>query len=115
VKDENYMISPRVARGVVLDDDEDENMDDANGIKDDLRRQVEQEEEKGAKGNASPQQRGMIQFHLKPTIRRLHKTLSYNAKCYRGKGTTKEVKRLWKTDPRPQQKGAMNYRFHTHF
>jgi hypothetical protein len=115
VEDENYMISPRVARGAVLDDDEDENMDDADEIEveDELRRQVEEEE--GAKGNANPQQRGRIPFHPKPTIRRLHKPLSYNVKCYRGKGTTKEVKRLQKIDPRPHQKGVMDYRFHTHF
>jgi hypothetical protein len=115
VKDQNYRISPRVARGVVLDDDEDENKDDVNGIEDDVRGRVEQEDEKGAEGNASPQQRGRILFHFKPSIRRPHKTLSYNTKCYRGKGTTKEVKRLQKIDPRPQQKGAINYRFHTHF
>jgi hypothetical protein len=41
--------------------------------------------------------------------------LSYNAICYRGKGTTREVKRLRKIDPRSQQKGASNYRFHTQF
>jgi hypothetical protein len=115
VEDESYMISPRAARESVLDDDEDENMDDANEIEDELRRQVEEEEEEGAEGIANPQQRGRIPFHPKPTIRRPHKTLSYNAICYKGKGTTKEVKRLEKIDPRSQQKGASDYKFHTQF
>jgi hypothetical protein len=112
VEDVSYMISPRAARESVLDDDEDENMDDANEIKDDLRREVEEEEEEGAKGIANLQQRGRIPFHPKPTIRRPHKPLSYNVICYRGKGTMKEVKRLQKIDPR-SQKGASDYRFHT--
>jgi hypothetical protein len=109
VEDESYMISPRAARESVLN--EDENMDDANEIEDELRRQVKEEEEEGAEGIANPQQRGRIPFHPKPTIRRSHKPLSYNAICYRGKGTTEEVKRLQKIDPRSQQKGASDYRF----
>jgi hypothetical protein len=113
VEDESYMISPRAARESVLDDDEDENMDDANEIEDELRRQVDEEEEEGAKRIANPQQRGRISFHPKPTIRRPHKPLSNNAICYRGKGTIKEVKRLQKIDPRLQQKGSSDYRFHT--
>ena len=43
VEDESYMISPRAARESILN--EDENMDDANEIEDELRRQVEEEEE----------------------------------------------------------------------
>jgi hypothetical protein len=48
LEDENYRISPRAARESILDDDEDENMDDAHKIEDELRRQVEEEEEEGA-------------------------------------------------------------------
>jgi hypothetical protein len=94
VEDESYMISPSATRESVLNDDEDENMDDSNEIEDELRRQVDEEEEEGAEEIANTQQRGRIPFHPKPTIRRPHKPLSYNAICYRGKGTTKEVKRL---------------------
>jgi hypothetical protein len=115
VEDENYRISPRATRRAVLDDDEDENMDDVDEVEDELRRQIEEEEEKGAEGNANPQQRGRIPFYPKTTIRKLHKPLRYNAISYRGKGSTKEVKRLQKIDPRPQQKGATDYQFHTHF
>jgi hypothetical protein len=115
VEDESYMISPRAAMESVLDDDEDENMDDANEIKDELRRQVDEEEEEGAEEIANPQQRGRIPFHPKPTIRRPHKPLSYNDICYRGKGTTEEVNRLRKIGPRLQQKGASDYKFHTQF
>jgi hypothetical protein len=115
VKGENYRISPRAARESILDDDEDKNMDDANKIEDELRRHVDEEEEEGAEGIANPQQRGRIPFLPKPTIRRPHKPLSYSAICYRGKGTTKEVKKLQKIDPRSQQNGASDYRFHTQF
>jgi hypothetical protein len=83
VEDENYQISPRIARGAALDDDKDEDMAD---VENEPRRQVEEEEEDGS------QQRGMIPFHPKQTIRRPHKPLSYNAKSYGGKGTTKDVK-----------------------
>jgi hypothetical protein len=113
VEDENYRISPRTTRGVVFDDEED--MDDADDVEDEPRGQVEEEEEEGAEGIANPQQRGRIPFHPKPTIRRPHKPLNYHVVSYRGKGTTKVAKRLQKIDPRPQQKGATDYRFHTHF
>jgi hypothetical protein len=109
VEDENYRISPKVARGAVVDDDEDEEMDDVPI------RQVEDEKEKGAEGVGNPQQRGRVPFPRKQTIRKPHKPLSYNAMCYRGKGTTKEVKRLHKIDPRPPLKRASDYMFHTHF
>jgi hypothetical protein len=102
MEDESYMISPRATMESILDDDEDEDIDDANEIEDELRRQVEEEEEEYAEGIANPQQRGRIFFHPKPTIRRPHKPLSYNAICYRGKETTKKVKRLQKIDPRSQ-------------
>jgi hypothetical protein len=41
--------------------------------------------------------------------------LSYHVTSYREKGTTKQVKRLQKIDPRSQQRNASNYRFHTQF
>jgi hypothetical protein len=98
------------------DDDEEEEMEDAE---DEPIRQVEIEEEdeedEGNEGIGNPQQRGSAPFPCKPTIRRPHKPLSYNAISYRGKGSTKEVKRLHKIGPRPQLKGASYYRFHTHF
>jgi hypothetical protein len=111
VKDENYQISPRAARGATFDDDEDED------IEDEPMRQVDHgdEEEEGIEGIANPQQRGRVAFPRKPTIRKPHKPLSYNVICYQGKGTTKDVKRLRKIDTRPQLKGALDYRFHTHF
>jgi hypothetical protein len=111
VEDENYRISPRAARGAAFDDDEDEDIEDKP------MRQVEHgdEEGEGIKRIANLQQRGRVPFSCKPTIRKPHKPLRYNAICYRGKGTTKEVKRLQKIDPRPQLKGASDYRFHTHF
>jgi hypothetical protein len=115
VEDETYQISPRAARGVAFDDDEIMEEDDDDEEEEDPIRQVEEEEEEGAEGIKNPQQRGRIPFPPKPTIRKHHKPLSYNVVCYRGKGTTKEVKRLHNIDPRPQLKGASDYRFHTHF
>jgi hypothetical protein len=110
--DEKCRISPRAAREAVLNDDEDENMED---VEDEPIRQDEEEEQEGAEGFANPQQRGRIPFPRKQSIRRPHKPLNYSVVSYQGKGTTKEVKILWKIDPRSQQKGALDYRFHTHF
>jgi hypothetical protein len=75
----------------------------------------EEVEKERAEEIANPQQRGRVPFPVKPTIRKPHKPLCFNAICYRGKGTTKEVKRLQKVDPRPQLKGASDYKFHAHF
>jgi hypothetical protein len=49
----------------------------------------------------------LFKWHTSPT--------SYNVVSYRGKGTTKEVKRLRKIDTRPQQMGAIDYQFDTPF
>jgi hypothetical protein len=56
MEDENYQVSPRAARGVAFDDDEDED------IVDEPMRQVEHgdEEEEGIEGTANPQQRGRV-------------------------------------------------------
>jgi hypothetical protein len=90
VEDETYQIFPRAARRAIFEYD-DENMDGIEEREDELRRQVEEEEEDVAEGNANPQQRERIPFHFKPTIRRPHKPLSHNVICYRGKETTNEV------------------------
>jgi hypothetical protein len=113
VEDENYQISPRIARGVVLDEEDDEYMDDAAEIEDEFRRQVEEEEmeERWIRS----QRNAKIPFRPKPTLRRAHKPLSYNVINYKGKGTTKEVKMPRKIHPRSHHKGAPDYRFHTRF
>jgi hypothetical protein len=41
--------------------------------------------------------------------------MGYHGISYKGKGTTKQVKRLQKIDPRSQQRNASDYRFHTQF
>jgi hypothetical protein len=51
VEDENYRISPRIAKGAALDDDVDEEMDD---VEDEPIRQAGEEEEEGAEGIANP-------------------------------------------------------------
>jgi hypothetical protein len=66
-------------------------------------------------GTLNPRSRGRVPFNPSPTIRRPHKPLSYHVTSYRGKGTTKQVKRLWKIDPRSQQRNVSNYMFHTQF
>jgi hypothetical protein len=66
-------------------------------------------------GTLNPRSRGRVPFNPSPTIRRPHKPLSYHVTNYRGKGTTKQVKRLRKIDPRSQQRNASDYRFHAQF
>jgi hypothetical protein len=63
----------------------------------------------------NPRSRGRVPFNPSPTIRRPHKPLSYHVTSYRGKRTTKQVKRLRKIDPRSQQRNASDYKFHTQF
>jgi hypothetical protein len=88
--------------------------DDVEIIESELRRQVEEEEqEEIIEGTLNPRSRERVPFNPSPTIRRSHKPLSYHVASYRGKGTTKQVKRLRKIDPRSQQKNASNYMFHT--
>jgi hypothetical protein len=90
--------------------------DDVENIESELRRQVEEEEqEEMVEGTLNPRSRGRVPFNHSPTIRRPHKPLSYHATSYRGKETTKQVKRLWMIDPRSQQRNASDYRFHTQF
>jgi hypothetical protein len=66
-------------------------------------------------GTLNPRSRGRVPFNTSPTIRRPHKPLNYHVTSYKGKGTTKQVKRLQKIDPRSQQMNASNYSFHTQF
>jgi hypothetical protein len=90
--------------------------DDVESIESELRRQVEKEEqEEMVEGTLNPRSRGRVPFNHSPTIRRLYKPLSYHVTSYKVNGTTKQVKRLRKIDPRSQQINASNYRFHTQF
>jgi hypothetical protein len=88
--------------------------DNVESIKSELRRQVvEEEHEEIVEGTLNPRSQGRVPFNPSPTIRSLHKTLSYHVTSYKGKGTMKQVKRLQKIDPRSQQRNASDYRFHT--
>jgi hypothetical protein len=88
--------------------------DNVDSIESELRRQFQEEEqEEMVEGTLNPRSRGRVTFNPSPTIRRPHKPLSYHVTSYRGKGTTKQVKRLRKIDPRSQQRNACDYRFHT--
>jgi hypothetical protein len=88
--------------------------DDVESIESELRRQVEEEEqEEMVEGTLNPRSRGRVPFNPSPTIRRPHKPLSYHVTSYRGKGTTKQVKRLRKIDSRSQHMNVSDYRFHT--
>jgi hypothetical protein len=66
-------------------------------------------------GSLNPRSQRKAPFNPSPTIRRTHKPLSYNVTSYRGKATTKQVKKLQKIDPRSQQMNASDYMFHTQF
>jgi hypothetical protein len=107
--DETYKMSP-------VPPSKNSSEDDVESIESELRRQVEEEEqEEMVEGTLNPKFRGRVPFNPSPTIRRLHKPLRYHVTSYRGKGTTKQVKRLRKIDPRSQQRNASDYRFHTQF
>jgi hypothetical protein len=107
--DETYKMS-------LVPPSENSSKDDVECIESELRRQVEEEEqEEMVEGTLNPRSRGRVTFNPSPTIRRPHKPLSYHVTSYKGKGTMKQVKRLWKIDPRSQQRNASDYKFHTQF
>jgi hypothetical protein len=68
---------------------EDEIESDDSGV----RHEVEEEEEGLVEGTLNPQSRRRAPFHPSPTIRNLHKPLSYHVMSYKEKGTTKKVKK----------------------
>jgi hypothetical protein len=105
--DETYKMSP-------VPPSKNSSEDDVESIESELRRQVEEEEqEEMVEGTLNLRSRGRVPFNPSPIIRRPHKPLSYHVTSYKGKETTKQVKRLQKIDPRSQQRNASNYRFHT--
>jgi hypothetical protein len=107
--DETYKMS-------LVPPSENSSEDDVESIESELRRQVEEEEqEEMVEGTLNPRSRGRVPFNPSPTIRRPHKPLSYHVTNYKGKGTTKQVKRLQKIDPGSQQRNASDYKFHTQF
>jgi hypothetical protein len=88
VDDETYKMPP-------VPPSKNSSEDDVESIESELRRQVEEEEqEEMVEGTLNPRSRGRAPFNPSPTIRRPHKPLSYHVTSYRGKGTTKQVKRL---------------------
>jgi hypothetical protein len=54
----------------------------------------EEEQEEMVEGPLNPRSQRKDFFNPSPTIRRPQKPLSYNVTSYRGKGTTKQVKKL---------------------
>jgi hypothetical protein len=106
--DETYKMSP-------VPPSENSSEDDVESIESELRRQVEEEEQEEMVEGTNPRSGGRVPFNRSPIIRRPHKPLSYHVTSYRGKGTTKQVKRLQKIDSRSQQMNASDYRFHTQF
>jgi hypothetical protein len=107
--DKPYKMSP-------VPPSENSSEDDVESIESELRRHVEEEEqEEMVEGTLNPRSRGRVPFNPSPTIRRPHKPLSFHVTRYKGKGTTKQVKRLQKIDPRSQQRNASDYRFHIQF
>jgi hypothetical protein len=92
------------------------NEDDDESNDSGVRQEVENDEEEGmVEGTLNPRSHRRDPFHPRPTIRVPHKSLHYHVTSYKGKGETKQVKKLRKVDPRSQQRHASDYRFHTHF
>jgi hypothetical protein len=69
-----------------------------------VRHEVEEEEAGMVEGTLNPRSRRRAPFHPSPTIFSPHKPLRYHVTSYKGKGATKQVKKLRKVDPRSQQR-----------
>jgi hypothetical protein len=80
-----------------------------------VRHEIEEEEERMVEGTLNPRSRRRAPFNPSPTICSPPKPLSNHVTSYKGKGATKQVKKLWKVNPGSQQRNAPNYRFHTQF
>jgi hypothetical protein len=91
-EDETYKMSP-MAQSKNSDEDEIESHD--SGVSDEAK-----EEERMVEGTFNPQFHRRDPFHPSPTICVLHKSLRYHVTSYKGKGATKQVKKLRKVDPR---------------
>jgi hypothetical protein len=107
-KDETYKMSP-MPHSESSAEDEIESNDSG------VRHEAKEEEEGMVEGTFNPRSRRRDHFHPSPTIRVPHKSLCYHITSYKGKGATKQVKKLRKVDPRSQQRDASDYRFHTQF
>jgi hypothetical protein len=93
-----------------------EDDDESNGSEERQEGEAEEEEEEGrVEGTLNHRSRKRDPFHPSPTIRVPHKSLWFIVISYREKGATKQVKKLRKIHPRSQQRGASDYRFHTHY
>jgi hypothetical protein len=106
--DKTYMMSPMQASENSAKEDEDNGSEERH-------ESAAKEEEGMVEGTLNPRSHGRDPFDPSPTIRIPHKSLRYVVTIYKWKGATKRVKKLWKVDPRSQQKDASDYRFHTHF
>jgi hypothetical protein len=69
---------------------EDEIESNDNGV----RHEAEEEEEGMVEGTLNLRSRRWAPFNPSLTIQSLHKPLSYHAMSYKGKGATKQVKKL---------------------
>jgi hypothetical protein len=107
-KDETYRMSP-----VPPSENSAEEDDESNGSQEG--HEAVEEEEGMVEGTLNPRSGQRNPFDPSPTIHAPHKSLCFIVKSYKGKGATKQVKKLRKIDPRSQQRDASNYRFHTQF
>jgi hypothetical protein len=74
---------------------EDEIESNESGVRHEAEDYDDEEEEEGmVEGTLNPRSPRRAPLHPSPTIRRPHKTLCYHVTRYRGKGATKQVKKL---------------------
>jgi hypothetical protein len=84
-KDETYKMSAMPAF---------ENSDDESNDSEAEHEAVEEEEEGRVEGTLNPRSRRRDPFHPSPTIRVPHNSLRFIVTSYKGKGATKQVKKL---------------------
>jgi hypothetical protein len=88
--------------------------DDVESNDNGLRQEVDEEEQEGmVERTLNPRSQRRAPFNPSPTIQSPHKPMRYHVTSYKGKGATKQVKKLQKIDRRSQQRNASDYKFHT--
>jgi hypothetical protein len=96
------------------DDESNDSQEGHESVEEENEEEEEEEEEGMVEGTLNPRSGQRNPFDPSPTIHVPHKSLRF-VKSYKGKGATKQVKKLRKIDPRSQQRDASDYRFHTQF
>jgi hypothetical protein len=104
LEDETYCVSPRKGKGAAIEDND--GGSDVNDEDIDVVLGEEEEEEEEEEENIGAEIPLTVQFAKELYIRQASRALGNVVVNYKVKGQTKDVKKLWKKDPRHKQRNC---------